>query len=188
MNTIKKINWANPKGRPKVNPEKNWPGVERMLYSMAWKTTERYGVPFEDCRSEVYYAFMKACWRFDPTRDAKFSSFCCFIANCRLKSLIMNRAADNKEMPCVELNEDVIGYAPEQRSECMEMIEDLSEDAKEIVALLLEIPKDLVGKRMSPRQLLRRVKQHLIEECGKDRDAINTAHKELCRRFRSVWV
>src|SRR6185436_18816286 len=117
---LKNISWSNPIGRPKLDPNKVWPSVEKMLYKMAWNTAASYDLPFEDCRSECYLGFMKACWRWDPKRHARFTSFACFIANCRLRSLIMNRSERNKEMPCVELNEETAGHAPEQRSECLE--------------------------------------------------------------------
>ena len=167
-----------------MDPETNWPTVEKPLYKMAWRAVERYGISFEDARSEVYVAYMKACARFDASRGATFSSFCCFLANCRLQDLIMKRATESSHMPCVELNEETAGYAPEQRSECMEMLDDLSEDAKEIIALLLEIPEDLLGKAMTPKALLRRVKQHLIEKRGKREEAIQKAHQEIAARLR----
>lgn len=171
-----------------MNPEKAWPTVERMLYKMAWKTTERYGVPFEDARSEVYLAFMKACWRWDPKRHARFTSFACFIANCRLRSLIMDRATAHTQMPCVELNEEMLGFAPELRSECLEMLDDLSEDARELVSLLLEIPEDLIGYRMTPRQLMARVKRFMIEKRGRDKKRVKKAHRELQLRFQEAWA
>jgi hypothetical protein len=175
--------------RMKVDPSMAFPWVEKMLYKMAWQTTHIYNIPFDETRSEVMVAYMKACWRWTPGRG-EFSTLCCFIANCRLRRLVMDRTEDSRKMPQVPL--DVLieqpFEAPPVHSECLEMIEDLSEDAREIVSLLLEIPQELVGTRMTPRQLMKAVKRYMIKRRGKDEDAVHAAHKELQLRFSEAWA
>lgn len=164
-------------------------GVEKLLYKLAWKCAQRYNIPFEDCRSEAYYAFVKAFnWRFDPNKKgaSSFSSKCYEIATFRLRTMVINRT---KAIPMSELNEETAGHAPEQRSESMEMIEDLSHDAQEIIALIVDTPQHLLGwDPHSPRQLLAKVKRYLIEHKGRRKKDVEKAHEEICIRFQEAWA
>lgn len=168
--------------RLKVNPKKEWPAVYRMLYKAAWRVSQVYYIPFETARSEVEYAFMKACWRFTGDRGAEFSTLCMFLANCRLRRLVMNRCEDSRLMPTVPINEEILVFAPEQRSELLEMVAGLSEDAQEIVSLLVETPKELVGMALTPRQFMKKVKMYLMRK-GRTRKELDRAQRELRNAF-----
>jgi len=157
-----------------------------MLYSLAWRCANTYPVPFDEAKSEAYYAFMRACNDFNPSRGAKFSSWCYFWVWTHLKTFVTKRTVD--PLTFMDINEELVGAAPPQRSESMEMIEDLSADAKEIISLLIETPAEILGGCPVPaKQLLNKVKKYLVEQ-GKDRRAVERAQQEITLRFREAWA
>lgn len=169
-----------------MDPETAFQGVEKMLYGLAWKCHRTYGVPYEDALSECYYAFVKALnWRWKPGKGTKFSTTVQNIAQWRLKSLIINRA---NAVPTCELEDHMVGEAKPVRAESLELICDLSEDAKDIVALICETPAEILGASPVPvKQLVSRIKRYL-EEQGRERQKLDAAHRELQLRFREAWA
>lgn len=166
------------------DPNKLYAEVEKLLYSLAWTTSKTYYVPFDECLSECNYAFVKAFnWRYDPKKGTKFSTQVATIAKWRLRSLVRTRTLT---IPTLELNEEIAGFAPPDRSPCMEAIEDLSKDAREILALLFETPADILEEATTPKRLLSKVKQHLIDN-GSDRRRLELAHAEIATRLQHVW-
>lgn len=167
---------------PTIDPTEEFPKVENMLYQLAWKTAQAYPVPFEEARSEAYYAFMRACADFKPDRGSKFSSWCYFWVWTHLKTFVTKRTVD--PLVFIEVKESLLGEAPPERSEALEMLEDLSEDAKEIITLLIETPRELIGLAMTPKQLLKKVKEHLVAK-GKARDRVDRAAEEIRLRLQA---
>jgi hypothetical protein len=76
--------------------------------------------------------------------------------------------------------------APRQHSDCLEIWEELSGDAREIINLLLETPQELLEEVPTPKRLLGRVKRYLIAK-GRKANAIHLAHLEIQGKFREVW-
>lgn len=171
---------------PKLDPDVAFASVEKMLYSLAWRTAKTYGLQFEDCRSECYYAFVKALnWRYNPNKGTKFSTCVHTIAAWRLRNLVLDKI---NTVPTVEVEEEMLGAAPPERSESLELIDDLSDDAKEIIELLLETPGEILGQAPTPvNQLLNKVKNYLVNQ-GKCRKDLNKAHLEIQTRFTEAWA
>lgn len=171
----------------KLDPQEAFDGVQKLLFKLAWATHHQYGVPYDDCLSECYYAFVKAFnWRYDPKMGTKFSTQVCTIAKWRLRSLTRKqRLAPVTE----ELNEETAGFAASMRSECLEVVEGLSGDAREIVSLLLETPREIIGlgEVTSPKRLLSGVKAYLRQK-GYTRDRLNEAEEEITAAFTGVWA
>lgn len=167
-----------------IDPEEMFPQVERIIYQLAHRFSRTYPVPYNECLSEGYWAFMEACRRYDTKRKAKFSSFVYFLTWTRLKNLIRHRS---KEPLCfvdtVKHDAWLTAHATQDKSKVLELIDDLSEDAKEIVGLLIETPQDFIGMEMTPRQLLRKVRALLVRRGHKKR-ALRRACKELRNRFQ----
>jgi len=171
----------------KINPEEMLPQVQKMLYSQAWKFAKTYPITFEECLSEAYFAFMKACEDYQPERGQKFSSWCYYWVWCKLKDLVMKRTKDPLEF--VEINDDLLGEAPPAISPSLEIVAELSSDAQEIVALVLETPAELLGGApATAKQLLRRVKDYLVEHCGRSKDDVDAATLEISSRLRASWA
>jgi len=170
---------------PAVNPEEEFPKVEKMLYNLAWKFTNTYPIDFEEAKREAYYAFVRACYDYNPARETKFSSWAYTWVWCHLKTLITKRTTD--PLTFIEVKEEIFGEAAPERSPTLDMIDDLSEDAKEIIGLLLETPGELIGSKMTPRQFLYKVKEILVRG-GKPKERVDKAHKEICEKFQAAWA
>lgn len=179
-----------------VNPDEELPKVERMLCDLAWRTALAYPVLFEEAKSEAYYAFMRACEQFDRTRGSKFSTWCYFWVWTHLKTFVTRRSVDPLYFTDT-LPEEAASEEPSKFRECLEeVINDLSEDAKEIMSLLLETPKELMNRKsksrkapvVTPHQLLRQVKNFLIERRKWDKQEVDTALDQLRRRLRWEWA
>lgn len=171
-----------------IDPEAEFPKVENMLHSLAWATAKKHPGIFEEAKAEAYWAFMRACNEYNPTKTkgGKFSSWCYFRTWTHLKTWVTKRATDR--LSFIEIDDDLAGMAPATVSSHVEFIEDMSEDAREIIRLLTETPSELVGIGfMSPKRFMKKVKEYLVEQ-GKDRRRVERAHKELRARFQQAWA
>lgn len=192
-----------------VDPELELPKVEKLLYSLAWDFAQKYGLSFDEARSNSYVGFMKACRNFKPDRGMKFSSWCRLVTWGQHKSLIMRRA--EKYVETVELNEELVGEATEVNyttlelceklpareslastlcrliceapAEMMEVTEGLSEEAQEIFFLFLESPKEIIKDRSEEVAYL---KEQFARKHGKEKS--RTAFQELCRSLAQAFA
>lgn len=168
-----------------IDPEVEFPKVQKMIYGLAWRTSQAYPISYDECLSEAYMAFMRACGDYQPKRGTKFSSWVYFWVWTKLKDLVMKRSKEPLEF--VDINEELVGAAPPVQIESLELIDDLSSDAKEIISLLIETPRELLGMAMTPKQLMSKVKGHMIKK-GRNPKQVEKAHKELCNRFQEAWA
>lgn len=164
-----------------IDPVEVFPQVEKIIYQLAHRFSRTYPITYDECLSEGYYAFMGACNDYKPNRKMKFSSWVYYWVWCKLKDLVMKRSKEPLDF--VEIREELLGEAAPDKSQVMELIEDLSDDAKEIVSLLIETPHELVGVAMTPGQFLKRVKTHMLHQ-GRCPQALDKAYKELRNRFQ----
>jgi hypothetical protein len=125
---------------PTIDPDIALPQVEKMLYKLAWKTAQSYPVPFEEAKSEAYYAFVRACQDFRPDKGTKFSSWCYFWVWTHLKTFVMRRSGD--PLTFVEIDDDLCGEAPLEVSAEISLVKDLPNDARELFSLLCEAPRE----------------------------------------------
>jgi hypothetical protein len=175
----------------KLDINRAYEDVEKLMQKLAWTWHKRYGVEYDLCISECHVAFVKAFRRYDPKHPgrAQFSTVVQMICQFRLRRLIMDRCG---EIPFVPLEDWTEGahYAPEMRSESLALVQDLSEDAKEIVSLIFEMPGDLRGFRrpMEPKEYLARIKEYLVKKRGRKIGRLNLAHAELNRTLRTAWA
>jgi hypothetical protein len=175
---------------PAADIEIDWllTDVQKMLYKQAWDAAARYNLPFDECLSECYWGFVRAVnWRFDASKGLKFSSEVFLINAWRFKTKQRRELRDAERFPLVELNEETAGFAVADRAECLEAVEGLSEEAREIVGLLLDTPKELLEDLPTPKQLLKRVKAYLQRRGHHKRDLLR-AQEEITRTFRAVWA
>jgi len=182
QSTMKTMNTR--KKKHKLNAEIAFAQVEKMLYKLAWDAARAYKLEYEDCLSECYYAFVKAFnWRYDASKGTKFSTVVFTIAKWRLQNLMRTR---NSQAPMEELNEETAGFAPITRSVALEILGDLSEDAQEIVLLLVNTPPEIAAEVTTPKRLLSKVKQHLREQ-GRSKQDLEQAHLEIEVTFQALW-
>lgn len=173
---------------PKVNPKREFPRVNKMLYQLAWRVASTR-FPFEEAKTEAYYGFMQACYTYDPERGTKFSSWCYYKVKAHLKTFMMEKARDPLSV-ALELKESNGGAVSTARREFREIIEDLSDlsrDAREIIDLLLDVPFDVVlTKPKTPYQLLKRVCEHWSYERGLDPVCSEITIMEIRARFEKA--
>lgn len=172
-----------------LDPNEEFPKVQNLVYDIAWTYTRRYGLDFEEAKAEACLGFAKAITRYDPnnSKGAKLSTLVYFLANCRLRRMVMDRVEGPKYC---ELNLDIEHEleAPPERCAALEAIEDLSDDAKTIVQLLLEAPQELLEDQPTPRQLFERVKDYLTWTQGRPHRKVKQACRELRTRLQEVWA
>lgn len=187
------------------------PGVEKILFSLAQKTSKTCPVTYQEALSECYFAYMCACRDWDPFyqkkgRNSKFSSWVYFWTWTHLKTWITKRTNDRLvffDSPGDE-EDGVLPYwienipAPPQHSPCLELIEDLSQDARELVKLILEMPSDLKKDMwmtkgddwtiVPPERILEKVVNHMVRQLDHEEDNIEWAVAECMSKFRAVWA
>jgi hypothetical protein len=170
-----------------IDPATMLPEVEKMLHQRAWRTAQTTMVPYEEALSECHNSFMNACRLYKPDKGQKFSSYCYFVVAMEMKSLITRRT--NDPLPkSEEIQEELVGEAPAERWHGLELLEDLSGDAKEILRLLLETPGELLGGKPSePGQLYQKVKWHLRDKGGTLEEFLH-ADTEIRSRLQEAWA
>lgn len=165
-----------------VDPDKEFPLLEKMLYSLAWRFSNTYPISFDEAKSEAYYAFVRACYDFKSARRTKFSSWVYYWVWTHLKTLVTKRTVE--PIVFVDMDENQEGEAAPDQSLPKDVFEDLTEDAKEIISLLLETPSELLGgEELRPSRLLKRVREHLIHK-GKTQDDLEWAEREITMKLR----
>ena len=183
-----------------------------MLYALAWKFARAYGMTFEEARSEASAGFMKACNNYRPKKGTKFSSWCYFVVWGYLKSHIMQRAKD--PLIFIEINEELLGSAPVQRSEkalrlldrmpfngsiadsfstllmecpreMLDATESLSSEAQELLNLFWECPREIISARAHPEQVQQARQAHQRKH-GKHKT--ERAFQEIRTALREAFV
>lgn len=169
-----------------LDHERAFRDMEKMLYKLAWTYHKTYNLDFNECLSECHWAFVKAVnWRWNPKKGTKLSTTVYTIAQWRLKNL---RIAKMRQPQLLEINEEIVGAAPETRSEALEIAEGLSEDAREIVELLVNTPAELLRDAPVPlNHLVSRVKRHLAKK-GRNKTRLEKAHREIVQCFQAAWA
>lgn len=179
-----------------IDPSTEFSKVEKMLYNIAWKFARKYPFPneeemFEECKSEAYFSFMRACDKYTPGRS-KFITYCHYRVDMDLRTFVTKRTKD--PLCFVEIDEELCGAVPMIKSEVSNLVLDLKGDAKELLSLLLEIPQDVMPTETAKRirfgfgnietlatkyNLLERVKNYMMENRGWSHAAVENAHDEL---------
>jgi hypothetical protein len=176
-----------------IDPSVEFPKVEKMLYNLAWKFARKYPYPneeemFEQCKSEAYFAFMRACEQYQSGRGAKFITWCYKRTWYDLKTFVTNRSKCPLEF--VEIHEDLLGGKETITETYMDLIDDIGWDAREIVKLVKETPAEMMdwqwgGRPVTPRDLLQKIKDFLIAKRGMDEREVDLACRELRGCFRA---
>ena len=196
------------KNQNTIDPETEFPKVEKLLYRLAWKFVAQCPrLEFEDAKSIAFLAFAKACESFDPDRGMKFSSYVHQVVWFRLKSHVMERAAD----PVMLASDAAIGTFNDddgERENVLDMLLnaagksespapvsvhdlvcDLPHDCRELVRMLCDVPEELLGIQMTPGQFFKRVKTHLVSRREWTHDRVESACATLKHHLNSeAWA
>ncbi len=171
-----------------INPETELVHVQDLLYKLAWRCANTYPVPFEEALSEAYMIYMRACASYKPDRGAKFSTWLQFCVSLELKTFVTKRTVDASRLSFIEIDEETCGGAAQHRHPLQEWAGDLSEDAQELLSLLLETPEEVLGKgTATPLQLLRKAKYYLMTQRKKSPTEVQQAEQEIRHRLAEIW-
>lgn len=167
-----------------IDPTEVFPEVENLIYRICHRYVKTYPVSWEDIIGEAHDIFMKACEKYDPARGMKFSSYVYFLVSMKLKTFIMRRSAAPDE---VEINEDVVGFS-DTPHRVFSLTEDLSEDAREIIGLIHEIPDDFIeflgASSLSTKNFMKKLRYWLVETGSHFPRELNKVEEEIESRFR----
>lgn len=154
--------------------------VKLLIYKVTHHFTARSGLPFEELLSEAHYIFARAYRNYDPKRfSSKFSSFLYFSLHCELKNFIKKQY---KHRNLLEVNEECVGTEDANRFR-VSVESGLSEEAKLVVALILDTPQEMRAVMRwnsvrGKRSMLVSLREHLID-LGWTAEQLKTAFHEL---------
>ena len=144
-----------------IDPCKAFPEVEGLLCHLARQATANWPSLFQDALSEAHWSFMRAIGQYDPKRGAKLSTWIAFRVSMDLRSWRMRLAREASVLTSIP--EDYDPPAKGKSDFPFDLIENLSEDAQEILRLILETPGEL-AEEVTGRELLQSVKRYLLRQ------------------------
>lgn len=200
--------------RKTIDPHEQFPLVEKILYELAWNFASQQGLQFEDVRSEAYEGFMRACNNFRAGKGMKFSSWVYFVVWGHLKSRLMKRAKQSKQVTFVELDEQTAGYWQEADPAFLGLAEEISrhhsvkqsllslfweaprelldvstsvsQDAQQLLTLLMESPAEIIDVGDSKAGQLAQAREYLVRTLGKRRAL--AAEQELRNQLAAAFA
>lgn len=116
--------------------------TKKLIYKMAHKYAHQEGLPFEEVLSAAHFVFMRAFrYKYRPKgKPASFSTRLYNSLNWELRDFLKK---EGKHCGALELNEELVGAAEYDANYRVMIESELSEDAKAIVALVLDTPDDI---------------------------------------------
>lgn len=171
-----------------VEPESTFPEMELMLRKFAWKLTAKTGLSHEEAFSEMYCCFLTACANFKPEKGVKFSTYCHFILSMGVKEYLRSKYTTNEV--ALEENQSAVRFVAPHRITVLEILEDLSKDAKEIALLILESPKELhwLGEATTVYRFMVKVREFLRERKDFTNERISLGMDELREKLNEAWA
>lgn len=125
--------------------------VEKMLFKLAWGAQHRWGGEWDEWESSAAVGYLIAFRSFDPGRGASFITWCWWSVVYQLRAhqerrcrnrLRTNTLHDHEDDDRDNINAAAIPDRP--KSFLALLVEDLSEDARTIVQLVVDTPGELV--------------------------------------------
>lgn len=152
--------------------------TEKLIYQRAWYYARKYGMDFEDIRSQAFLIFTEAVDRFDPSQG----SFVTFLYHrlrtlndyCKREKRIGIRFTDFENV----IDEHHIDENEQSRAWMNERIESLSDDAKIVISGILS------GQFHTP------LKPYQQKPVSKDAVSYSMVKEEgwTYTRFNRVWI
>jgi hypothetical protein len=169
------------------NLEQEFQNVQPLLYKLAHRYSQSTLIPFDECLAECYWAFMKAANKWDPQRG-KFSTYVYFLCQCRLKSLSMDQYRSMAEAS-FEDTRQTEPVEPEPSPTLAALREELKGDARTVLELLMEVPKELYEEGpLSLHGIASRLFRYLKEEQHWTRRRFKQAWQEVKAGCQAVWA
>jgi len=179
-----------------IDPEIIYPTVEKLLCKMAWNESERTNglLSFEDAIGICHEGFMLACHTYDPDQGTAFSTWCQYKVGLFIKrKLLYPHHTRTLPHSTLVFGFDTMDETTEVPSQSptegiWDIASQLSEDAKEMLSLLIDTPEHILQDQpLSPKQLLRKVKDYLVAQ-GKKPFHVVSAQQEIKTTFQAAWA
>jgi len=121
--------------------EETYWDVYPLIMFVSHRFRERYNGEFEEWLSEANLIFMQCYYKFDPSKGVAFNKYLTYMLNIKLTGVARDFAI-HKAQAKIVWNREKDRVAPQQH--LVERIwDDLSEDAKEVMQVIIDIPTDI---------------------------------------------
>lgn len=157
--------------------------VEFLIKKTVHEFQKRYGGDFEELQSHAHLLFMDA-WKKHNRERASFPTWCRYRVWYGLLDVLRTKMQKDNRHKQVPLSPDATAPRPWLR----EFLADLSNDAKMIVMLVLDTPKDIelnmrrrrrLYKEEKDRARTRRAVREFLRDIGWTKDQVRTAFTEI---------
>ena len=120
-----------------------YPEYQKCIQKLTWKWVKRSRFGFDELLSEADIGFMKAVDSFDDDK-ACFHTHLYITVNGRLRNYINQNNCLNSLTECIDLTIESNQANPEQNCTFLNLIENLSTEAKEMVEVVLNTPSEMI--------------------------------------------
>lgn len=162
--------------------------VKRMIYKLVHRFSARYCMSFEDLIGEAHCSYIKAFETYKPETGTLISTWVYYRIWHDLTNYVKK---ENRYRGYEEINEEIAGFAPPV-SELNDILEGLSEEARTIVRLTLDVPQDLqtlykLNKARTPTKIRDCISEHL-QDLGWAITQIETAYNEISQALKKTAI
>ena len=124
-----------------LSPDDRFREVERFVYKLAWGFRRKYGIPFDEAKSEAFVGYMAAVESYDGS--TKFITWVGEKVKRYLQTYVRNKACERK---AVELD---LTRIPDREPPALfdpdELRRQLQPDARELIDLVLDAPVPILA-------------------------------------------
>ena len=172
--------------KKQTNWEEAWTQYEDMIYKVAHQAMNKYGstgVSFDEIVSESWMFVMKKMKHYDPKKSAK-STWVWTCAYYGAKNYCVNRLRKKEYSLCVNmsaLDQHEEKWEPEAKRWIDSLMEEIGEEARELVQTILEAPDELreVMSPTSPYKSNKAIESYMIDVLDWTRKDLLSARQEI---------
>ncbi len=139
--------------------------MELLVYDTVHKFRRRYGGDFEELNSEANLIFMKACSTYNPEKG-QFSTWLVFLLRNGLIDNLKKRIKDSQHVTYGDIDEHRQDGS-HQNHFLINLKDQLKEESKDVLSLILDMPKDLEAMTLlrggHPSNLRSSLRDYLLE-------------------------
>lgn len=134
--------------------------TEKLIYNLAWRWSKKTNFSFEDLLSEANLIYVTKKDKYDPNKN-KFSTFLYTCITNHFKNLVRNKKNKNKNIISIVPIEEVKSFAPYRHTAKehntpetyvtkQSIFNSLSNEAREVVNIIINCPAELFDELTSP--------------------------------------
>ncbi len=138
----------------------DWLRSEKLVQDLAWKHCRKYGGDWNEVYSEAMFLFVTASLSHDGL-SCKLSTWISLKVSRGLQDWRMRERGERRKLQRVPMPADV----EERRTSfsLLDWIDELTHDARSVVAAILESPDEVLWAADAPRVQLRTIRTLLLE-------------------------